>query len=463
MAAPLYLIGQTPVNRGVFRLGRTFCRGSGGEPERLSRDRRDVTADRERRGRRRRGRVEDVDGVGGLHDPEIIHERALRRHRLRPYAGAAGADVLGTQRGHEALERFHERALGERAVDLVGAGLPVFLRHGAEAGEAERVEQLARFHAAPRVALARECEHGVGAGLDVAVARPREVHAEEREFRVRHRVDQAVDQILPLRAQHVVLAAEGHDLHVDRGLGQARDHVGLQPRAVHEVRGGDGVVVVGGQAQRAAQPRLVGAGLVVDAGVDAPAVVTGLVVRDVDLFLEHDEARAGRAVEDRAGRRQSHDPAADDRDVVRHRTILYVINEEEDPEMACPMCRTLHHRLGRRNTLTALAAAPRAIRRALGRASRLRLTRRPGPDEWSAIQVLGHLLDAEVTLAFRIRKLAAEPGGAIVAWDQEKWTDGLRHHRADARTLLAAYTALRAANLEQVRRLSPAQRAAAEI
>src|SRR2546428_1634011 len=70
-----------------------------------------------------------------------------------------------------------------------------------------------------------------------------------------------------------------------------------------------------------------------------------------------------------------------------------------------------------RNTLTALAAAPRAIRRALGRASRLRLTRRPGPDEWSAVQVLGHLLDAEVTLAFRIRKLAAEPGGAIVAWD----------------------------------------------
>jgi len=75
--------------------------------------------------------------------------------------------------------------------------------------------------------------------------------------------------------------------------------------------------------------------------------------------------------------------------------------------------------------------------------------------------VLGHLLDAEVTLAFRIRTLAAEPGGAIVAWDQEKWTDGLRHHRADARTLLVAYTALRAANLEQVRRLSPAQRAAA--
>jgi len=129
--------------------------------------------------------------------------------------------------------------------------------------------------------------------------------------------------------------------------------------------------------------------------------------------------------------------------------------------MAGPMCRTLHHRLGRRNTLIVLAAAPRAIRRALGRASRLRLTRRPGRGEWSAIQSSAICSTRRSRLAFRIRTLAAEPGGAIVAWDQEKWTDGLRHHRADARTLLVAYTALRAANLEQVRRLSPAQRAAA--
>lgn len=127
----------------------------------------------------------------------------------------------------------------------------------------------------------------------------------------------------------------------------------------------------------------------------------------------------------------------------------------------CPICRTPHHRLGRRDTLNALAAAPGAARRALGRATRRRLARRPARREWSATEVLGHLLDAEVTLGFRIRKLAAEPGAAIVAWDQEKWTDGLRHRRGDARTLLAAYAALRAANLEQVRRLSPAQRGAA--
>jgi len=127
----------------------------------------------------------------------------------------------------------------------------------------------------------------------------------------------------------------------------------------------------------------------------------------------------------------------------------------------CPMCRVPHHRLGRRNVLSALAAAPRAVGRALGRASRRRLGRRPARGEWSPTEVLGHLLDAEVTLAFRLRKLAAEPGGPIVAWDQEKWTEGLRHRRADPRGLLAAYAALRAENVAQWRRLTPAQRRAA--
>jgi hypothetical protein len=127
----------------------------------------------------------------------------------------------------------------------------------------------------------------------------------------------------------------------------------------------------------------------------------------------------------------------------------------------CRICRTPHRRLGGRDVVAALAAAPRALARLLARAARPRLARRPAPREWSPTEVLGHLLDAEVTLGFRIRKLAAEPGAAIVAWDQDRWTDGLRHRRADARTLLAAYGALRAANVDQVRRLSPAQRRAA--
>jgi uncharacterized damage-inducible protein DinB len=128
---------------------------------------------------------------------------------------------------------------------------------------------------------------------------------------------------------------------------------------------------------------------------------------------------------------------------------------------SCPICRVPHHRLGGRRVMSALVAAPRAIARAVGRVSRRQLVRRPARGEWSATEVLGHLLDAEITLGFRIRKLAAEPGAAVVAWAQDRWTDGLGHRRADPRTLAAAFLALRAANVDQVRRMSPAQRRAA--
>jgi uncharacterized damage-inducible protein DinB len=111
--------------------------------------------------------------------------------------------------------------------------------------------------------------------------------------------------------------------------------------------------------------------------------------------------------------------------------------------------------------MSALAAAPRALTRAVGGTSRGRLARRPARGEWSVTEILGHLLDAEVALGFRIRKLAAEPGAPVVAWDQDRWTDSLRHRRADARRLAVAFAALRAANVDQVRRMSPSQRRAA--
>jgi hypothetical protein len=127
----------------------------------------------------------------------------------------------------------------------------------------------------------------------------------------------------------------------------------------------------------------------------------------------------------------------------------------------CPLCRTPHHRLAGAPVLASLAAGPRRIARAVARGRGARLRRRPQPREWSVVEILAHLLDGEVALGFRIRKVAAEPGAAIAAWDQEQWTPGLRHRRAHPRTALAAFTALRADTVALVRRLAPAQRRAA--
>jgi len=125
------------------------------------------------------------------------------------------------------------------------------------------------------------------------------------------------------------------------------------------------------------------------------------------------------------------------------------------------MCRQPHHRLGGAPVLPSLATGPRRIVRVVGRARAARLRRRPRPREWSVVEILAHLLDAEIALGFRVRSAAAEPGGPLVAWDQDKWTEGLRHRRADPKATLAAFTALRADTVAVRRRLRPRQRRAA--
>ena len=59
-----------------------------------------------------------------------------------------------------------------------------------------------------------------------------------------------------------------------------------------------------------AEPRLVRARTVVDAGVDDAAILAGLVRREAGLFFENDRLETAQ----RVGRGQAHDAAADDRD-----------------------------------------------------------------------------------------------------------------------------------------------------
>jgi hypothetical protein len=74
------------------------------------------------------------------------------------------------------------------------------------------------------------------------VDRAGEVHPQERELGIGHRVDQAADQAVALWAQKVVLAAEGDDLHLGVGAGQPRDHVRVQPGAIDQLGRRDGVL-----------------------------------------------------------------------------------------------------------------------------------------------------------------------------------------------------------------------------
>src|SRR5258706_2353496 len=53
---------------------------------------------------------------------------------------------------------------------------------------------------------------------------------------------------------------------------------------------------------------------------------------------------------------------------------------------------------------------------------------KPEPTEWSVHEVLVHLGDSETNAALRARKLIVEPGGMLMGYDQDKWTNELNYH-----------------------------------
>lgn len=56
---------------------------------------------------------------------------------------------------------------------------------------------------------------------------------------------------------------------------------------------------------------------------------------------------------------------------------------------------------------------------------------KPAPADWSIHEVIIHLADSETNAAMRARLLAAEPGRAVMAYDQDKWAASLNYHDQD--------------------------------
>ena len=53
---------------------------------------------------------------------------------------------------------------------------------------------------------------------------------------------------------------------------------------------------------------------------------------------------------------------------------------------------------------------------------------KPEPTEWSVHEIIIHLADSETNAALRARKLAVEPGGAIMGYDENAWANELAYH-----------------------------------
>jgi hypothetical protein len=70
----------------------------------------------------------------------------------------------------------------------------------------------------------------------------------------------------------------------------------------------------------------------------------------------------------------------------------------------------------------------------------------PSPGEWSALECVAHMFDAEVVCSGRYRWILAHDEPPLIGYDQDLWVGRLPQDRADPAGLLATFDALRASN-----------------
>jgi DinB family protein len=114
--------------------------------------------------------------------------------------------------------------------------------------------------------------------------------------------------------------------------------------------------------------------------------------------------------------------------------------------------------LGDQDPVEVIASLPDDAER-LVREAGDRLRTRPAPGEWSVMELLGHLVDAEMVLTGRYRWILAQEEPPLMAYDQDLWVERLRHQEDDPEELLTVLRALIRSNLRLWSRIPEGERA----
>jgi len=107
---------------------------------------------------------------------------------------------------------------------------------------------------------------------------------------------------------------------------------------------------------------------------------------------------------------------------------------------------TLLTALGDRDPAVVQGETPAELRRLVEEAGP-HLRERPAPNEWSVLELVGHIADAELVVGTRYRFIVAHERPAITPYDQDLWAMNLHHNDADPEELLGPFEAMRRANL----------------
>jgi tRNA-binding protein len=113
---------------------------------------------------------------------------------------------------------------------------------------------------------------------------------------------------------------------------------------------------------------------------------------------------------------------------------------------------------GNDDPLGVLAATPGRIGKLIAGRAAADLQWSPENGRWSITQILSHLADAELVLAYRLRMILATPGTPIQAFDQDAFVRSQHAESSDTFASLSLFAAVREANLRLLRGLNDDER-----
>src|SRR5689334_25206645 len=76
---------------------------------------------------------------------------------------------------------------------------------------------------------------------------------------------------------------------------------------------------------------------------------------------------------------------------------------------------------------------------------------KPAPDQWSIHEIVIHLTDSEANSYIRCRRCIAEPGQAVMAYDEAQWAAALRYRDQHVEAALDLFKALRVQTSQLIR------------
>ncbi len=97
----------------------------------------------------------------------------------------------------------------------------------------------------------------------------------------------------------------------------------------------------------------------------------------------------------------------------------------------------------RQAKIASYGKAHELLKEALGQFPREMWHYRPAEDEWSIHEIVIHIADSEANSYIRCRRFLAEPGEALMAYDEMRWARELNYHDQDPEDALELFRWLR--------------------